>query len=176
MLTSIMATIKTKATKMGRFTIVQDLVKIGDRILNYDYLQVKEGVCVLALDQGKIVVQKQYRYPLKSWQWEFPGGFIDPGETPQRAAMRELQEETGYLCGRIETLGCFYPSFGSTDEKIHLFVVECGAKQGATKEPGELIEQSLVTKKEFEKMIKEGAFCHGAGLAAWAKYLVAGND
>lgn len=169
-------TIKTQIVKQGRFTIVQDAVKIGDRIMNYDYIKVNEGVCILAICDGKIVVQKQYRYPLKSWQWELPGGFIDPGETPQDAAIRELKEETGYSCARIESLGSFYPSFGSTDEKIHLFLVECGMRQTKAMEPGEIIENFLMTIEDFEKLIRQDLFCHGAGLAAWARYLVHDND
>lgn len=93
---------------MGRFTIVSDCVKVNGKTSFYDYLEMKEGVCILTLHKQDIVVLKEYRYPIRTWQKEFPGGLIDPGETPEKAAERELQEETGYHAEKLINLGAFY--------------------------------------------------------------------
>lgn len=85
--------------------------------------------------------------------------------------MRELQEETGYTVTRLHHLGAFYPSFGSTNEKIWLFAAECGEAGDADREPGEVIRMEETTLEEFGRMVADGTFMHGAGLAAWARYL-----
>ncbi|MCI8380748.1 MAG: NUDIX domain-containing protein [Lachnospiraceae bacterium] len=125
---------------------------------------------MLAYHGGKVVLQRQYRYPISSWQWELPGGFVDEGELPEEAARRELKEETGLEAVNLRNLGAFYPSFGSTDEKIHLFSAECGNPGESEKEPGEVLYQEEIAEKTFREMIADGRFMHGAGLAAWARY------
>lgn len=164
-------TLESKKMKAGRFTIVQDRVRVNGHEQPYDYLEIREGVSVLPLRDGNILLQRQYRYPVRSWQWELPGGFIDPGETPEEAAVRELKEETGYSVKKLHPLGAFYPSFGSTNEKIWLFAAECGGAKEADREPGEIIRMEAVTRKEFKRLVAKGEFMHGAGLAAWARYL-----
>lgn len=56
------------------------------------------GVCVLPMLDGRFVLLKCYRHALRSHAWEAPRGFIDAGETPAQAALRELAEETGLAC------------------------------------------------------------------------------
>ena len=67
--------------------------------------------------------------------------------------------------------GAFYPSFGSTNEKIWLFAAECGGQGDSAREPGEVISVTEVPESEFCRLVAEGEFMHGAGLAAWARYL-----
>lgn len=157
--------------EIGRFTVIQDRVRVNEHEQMYDYLEIRPGVCILPMKDGKVILQRQYRYPIQGWQWELPGGFVDEGETPQEAAARELKEETGYEAGQLCPLGAFYPSFGSTNEKIYLFFAECRAQSGCHREPGEVIQMQELPKEEFRKLVQSGEFMHGAGLAAWARYL-----
>lgn len=164
-------TLESEKLKAGRFTIVQDRVRVNGQEQPYDYLEIREGVSVLPLRDGNILLQRQYRYPVRSWQWELPGGFVDPGETPEEAAVRELKEETGYSVKKLHPLGAFYPSFGSTNEKIWLFAAECGGAGDSAREPGEIIRTEEVSEERFRELVAQGEFMHGAGLAAWARYL-----
>lgn len=166
-------TLSSEKIRMGRFTVVEDRVRVHAQEQPYDYLEIKEGVCILPFYRGNVIVQRQYRYPVRSWQWEVPGGFVDAGETPAEAAERELREETGYGVKRLYPLGAFYPSFGSTNEKIHLFAAECGEQGSCEREPGEAIAVESLPMEEFRQLIRSGEFMHGAGLAAWARYSLA---
>lgn len=163
-------TISTEKITLGRFTVISDRVKINGKEFPYDYLEIKEGVCVLPIHENNIVTIKQYRYPVRSWQRELPGGFIDPGETPERAAERELLEETGYLVKELVPLGTFHPSFGSTNEKIYLFQAICSEQCERQLDESEVINIEEIPCEQFKELVFSGEFMHGAGIAAWARY------
>ncbi|MDO4491428.1 MAG: NUDIX hydrolase [Lachnospiraceae bacterium] len=163
-------TIKSEKRNEGRFTIVSDQVRVNGKICPYDYLEMKEGVCILPFHQGKVIILKEYRYPIRSWQRELPGGLIDPGEEPAEAARRELLEETGYHAKTLIPLGAFYPSFGSTNEKIYLFEAVCEEQTETDLDEAEVLGLEEISVPELERMIASGEFMHGAGLAAWAKH------
>ncbi len=165
-------TLTSKRKKTGRFDVVEDLVQVdpGYRHL-FVYTSIPEGACVLPMLGDRILLLREYRYPVRSWQYSIPGGLIDPGESPSEAAVRELREETGYDVEELIPLGAIYSSFGSSDEKIHLFMARCGNKGEAEREPGEKIAMQLVTEREFAGMIDDGRYMHSAGIAAWGKYL-----
>ena len=136
-------TIKSEKIKLGRFNVVQDEVRVNGNIRPYDYLEMMEGVSILPFHGENIITLREYRYPIRSWQTELPGGLIDPGETPEQAAVRELKEETGYEAEEVISLGYFYPSFGSTDEKIYLFAIQCGKLGEESLDPAEVLKLLL---------------------------------
>lgn len=147
-------TLESKKIEVGRFTIVQDWVCVNEHEQPYDYLEIRDGVSILPIHDGNILLQKQYRYPVNSWQWEIPGGYVDLGENPEDAAVRELKEETGYSVDKLYSLGSFYPSFGSTNEKIWLFAAELREKGKSEKEPGEVIQTEEMTEKNVCANVK----------------------
>lgn len=80
---------------------------------------------VVAFDQeGKLLMVRQYRYPIGQELLELPAGKIDPGETPLQCAARELQEETGYHAAKLTELGRVYPAAAYDVEMVHLFYAE----------------------------------------------------
>ena len=83
------------------------------------------GVCVLALDgEGRALLVKQFRYPYKELVRELPAGKLEYGENPEKAAVRELREETGATPGRFQSLGELYPSPGSCGEIIRMYLAQ----------------------------------------------------
>lgn len=163
--------ISTTRSENARFAVVKDLVAVGDHLQPFYYTDIREGVCVLTFYKEKIALLNEYRYPVGSWQWEIPGGIVDPGETPEHAAIRELKEETGLTCDEITPLGGVYTSFGSSNEKINLFLARCSKRGESSPEPAEVFDLYLFDEEEFRRMVRDGEFMHGAGLAAWARYL-----
>lgn len=116
------------------------------------------GVCILARDeQGKILMVKQFRKPMEEAYLELPAGKLEKDLTPQENALKELEEETGYRCKALKSIGAFATSPGYSDELIHLFVAEglyLGEKGG---DEDEFIDLIRLTDEEFETGIAEGS-------------------
>lgn len=170
--TELFDVISSNTIKISRFEIIEDKLKTADQQFYYSFIKIKPGICAIIETEKGFVVLKEYRYPIKSWTYEFAAGIIDEGETPVEAAIREIKEETGFIADEIKELGIFYPSFGATDEMIYLFHAKCSLKADAETEFSEFIKYEIMSEQEVGQLIRSGAFKHGAGLSAWLKYLL----
>jgi ADP-ribose pyrophosphatase len=74
------------------------------------------------LEDGSVLLVRQYRYATGGWLLEIPAGKLDPGESPESCAIRETEEETGYRPGELQPLGWIWTTPGFADEKIWLFL------------------------------------------------------
>jgi 8-oxo-dGTP pyrophosphatase MutT (NUDIX family) len=73
-------------------------------------------------DRDRVLLLWRHRFVPDRWGWELPGGMIDEGETPAAAAVRELEEETGYRAGQIDHLITFQPTAGRVDSEHWVFI------------------------------------------------------
>ena len=115
------------------------------------------AVVLPVLDDGRIVMVRQYRYPVAASLLELPAGTLEPGEEPGRCAARELVEETGYRAAVLSPLGRFYSAPGYTDELLHA-VLATGLEPAAGADPDhdELIELELVEPAELLRRSSSG--------------------
>lgn len=90
--------------------------------------------------EGEVVLIRQHRHAAGGIILEVPAGKLDPGETPEVCAARELEEETGLRAGRLEALGWIFTTPGFTDEKIHLYAAFDLTDVGARPQEDEHIE------------------------------------
>ena len=74
--------------------------------------------------EGDVILVRQYRHVPGDFCWEIPGGGVNPGESPDEAAQRELREEAGYRAGKLRRLGSFWPNNSYLDEVIHVYVAD----------------------------------------------------
>ena len=123
-----------------------------------------EGVViypVLREDPAKIVMIRQYRYPLGDYLYELPAGLIDAGETPDMAAVREMKEETGLtfeVCadGDEAYRRPFFMGAGFTDESCNaVFGYASGTVSRDAMEDTESIQVLTVDKKEAQRILRE---------------------
>lgn len=81
-------------------------------------------VVIPLLANGEVVMERQFRYPLRRDLYELPAGKIDPGEQPLACGQRELLEETGYVANKWRFLATIHPCIGYSDESMSLYLAE----------------------------------------------------
>lgn len=108
-----------------------DEVRLPNRKLaTREYLDHPGAVAALPiLGRDKIVLVRQFRYPVREVTYEIPAGKLDAGERPLPCVRRELREETGYAAARIRPLIDYWPTPAFSDEVLHIFLAE-GLKPG----------------------------------------------
>lgn len=116
------------------------------------------GAAVVALDtQGQVCLLRQYRHAAGGWLWELPAGKLEPGESPQTTAARELLEEAGLQAGTWEELGEVLTTPGFCDEIIHLFLARELRELPACPEAHELIEVHWIAFDTALQQVREGS-------------------
>lgn len=114
------------------------------------------AVAVVALVDDKMLVVEQYRKPLEKSLVEIPAGKLDHGEDPAQAALRELEEETGYRTDTVKHISSFYTSPGFADEILHLYLAENLQKGEAHPDEDEFLECDAITLEQAEAYMAEG--------------------
>lgn len=126
---------------------------------------------MMAVDERKrVLLVRQYRLPARDYLWELPAGRIDPGETPLRAARRELREETGCTARKWTRLVEFFPSPGYVEEKMTIFLAEDLRLGRAQPMEDERIETGWFTLNQIEKMIESGEIRDAKTIIGWAMF------
>lgn len=114
------------------------------------------GVVVLAFNGDKILMVKQFRYPLKNVSVELPAGKLERGENPDFAAKRELQEETGYVAKNWTSLGYIYTTPGFCDEKLYLYLAQDLEYLKQNLDEDEILECFQYSQDEVYSMVFKG--------------------
>jgi ADP-ribose pyrophosphatase len=122
-----------------------------------EYIRHPGAVAMVALfDDGKVLLERQFRYPNRREFIEIPAGKLEPGEPHLETAKRELLEETGYLADDWQRLGVIHTAIGYTDETIELFLAKGLEQRAARLDVGEFLEVFSVSFEEALAMIREG--------------------
>ncbi len=119
---------------------------------------------MIAVEEDRILLVKQYRLPAGKDLWEIPAGKIDDGESALEAAKRELGEETGYRADHWELLTEYYPTPGYVEEKMSLFLATGLTKGEATPMDDERIEIRWFGRDELNALIEKGEMEDGKTL------------
>ena len=135
-----------------------DHVRAADgHVSTREYLRHPGAVMMIPLlDDGRVVLERQFRYPLGRSLIEFPAGKIDLGEALLACAQRELREETGYVASDWTYLGGFHNAIAYSDEKIEVFLARGLTHEGAELDVGEVLEVFTAPWEQLLDWIRDG--------------------
>jgi ADP-ribose pyrophosphatase len=153
-------TLESRLAYTGQFLkVYEDTVRCPDgHVAPREYLRHPGAVMVVpVLDDGRLVLERQFRYPLRRTFVEFPAGKIDPGEDILSCARRELREETGYTAREWIYLGGFHNAIGYCDEKIEIYLARGLAFDATVDNDGEVLEVFTATLDELLGRIAKGS-------------------
>ncbi len=136
----------------------------------YGVVSMADTVAVLAKEGQSIYLVRQYRYTTKKYSWELPSGHINKGETPLKAAKRELREEAGLEAKQWTSLGFVHPALGVMNSKRHIFLAQKLSKTEASHEGS---EKGMIVKKvalqDVKNMVRRNVIFDDYTIAALYK-------
>jgi ADP-ribose pyrophosphatase len=138
--------------------VKRDTVRLPDgETATREYIAHPGAVMIIPrLPDGKLLMERQFRYPLARIFIEFPAGKIDPGEEPAATAARELLEETGYAAERWAHIGTLHPLITYSTERIEIYTADTLTFVGTKLDAGEFVETFTATLDEALAWIDRG--------------------
>ncbi len=144
---------------------VDTIVTADGRQSTREIVEHSDCIGVVAIDEDdNVLLVRQYRKAIEKELLELPAGGIDPGETPEEAVIREMQEETGYKPGKVERLAGFYSSPGFLTEYLHLYLATDLTPSRLHAEDTASISLVRVPVAEIEGMLAKDTFEDGKSL------------
>ncbi|MBM3776447.1 MAG: NUDIX hydrolase, partial [Acidobacteria bacterium] len=141
--------------RCGLFSVTEDRARDASGFeIRRSVVRHAGSAVMLAVDErSRVLLVRQYRLPAARQLWELPAGRLDPGETPLKAARRELAEETGCRARSWRKLAHFYASPGYVAEKMTIYLatgLTCG---DSSPMEDERIEIAWVSRREMDRLI-----------------------
>lgn len=134
--------------------------------LDYYRIEKTPVVTVLPIFADKIVMVKQYRYPIHAYSLELPAGHVASAESPEECARRELKEETGFAASKIEKLISYNPSTELSDQVYHIVLATDLERGDPEREKYEIMEMELLPLGTVVDKIIAGTIVDGRTIAA----------
>lgn len=170
----------------GDWTFLGSLLKVRkDRVrlpdgseATREYVVHPGAVVIIPLgDDGRLVLERQHRYPMHRDMIEFPAGKIDAGEPPEDTARRELLEETGYTAREWRHLGTIHPVIAYSDERIELYLARGLTHVGAKLDEGEFLEVFTLDLPEALEWVRTGRITDSKTVTGllWLEKVLAGT-
>jgi len=152
---------------------VDTVEKSSGKKVTRDVVEHSDCVAVVVLDeQDRVLLVRQFRYPVGKFLLEIPAGGIDPGEEPVDCVRRELQEEIGYLPQKIDKLGGFYSIPGYGTEYLYCYLASNLVSSRLEAEDTESIEVVRVSPNQILQLITSGEICDAKSIAALLTFLL----
>lgn len=161
-------TIKSEKVYSGKILSVKvSTVELPDQKYSKREIVLHDNaVAVVATREDKILLVKQYRISVDKIIYEVPAGMIEHDENPKDAALRELEEETGYRAKNIEYLTEFYSTPGFCTEKLSIFYAKDLEFVGQNLDEDENLEVVEMPLEEAMSMIKSGEIMDGKTISS----------
>lgn len=131
-------------------------------------------VVVPLLDNGDVLMVRQFRYPLRREFFELPAGKIDPGEDALLCGQRELLEETGFVADTWRMLATIHPCIGYSDERILIYLAQGLSEQGHRRDEDEFLDNVRMPLARAMDWLREGRLSDGKTMIGlfWAEKII----
>jgi ADP-ribose pyrophosphatase len=152
-------TVSTSTVYSGHFIeLRKDVVRLPDgREAAREYVVHPGAVMIVPiLPDGRLVMERQYRYPVRQTMIEFPAGKLDAGEGGLACAQRELWEETGYRATRWAKAGVMHPVIGYATEIIEIWFADGLTLGERHLDEGEFLDVFTASQQELEDWMRDG--------------------
>ena len=152
-------TVEENVVFRGRiFTAYNDRVEVpGGAFAGREYVSHRGGVCCAALNgRNELAFVRQYRYAYRQVVTELPAGKLEPGELPEEAIKREVQEEIGAVCTDWKDMGKLYPTPGYCNEIIHLYACRIQSIGEQSPDEDECLEVEYIPVDRAVEMVMAG--------------------
>lgn len=138
--------------------VTRDRISLPDGAETHrEFIRHPGAVVILPVfDDGSVLLERQFRYPLDQVFIEYPAGKIDPGEDPLACAKRELQEETGYTASQWQFVCTIHNAIAYSDEHLDLYLARGLTAGKAQLDHGEFLETFRASLPEMLEMVRRG--------------------
>lgn len=164
----------TKQVYKGKIVdlYVDEVICPNGNVATREVIRHCKAVAILAQIDNKFILERQYRYPYDDILIEIPAGKVDKGEDLKNAAIRELEEETGYLAKELKYLGTIYPTVAFCDEEISIYYAKDLIKTKVNPDEDEFVEVYFESLENILNLIKDGKIRDSKTICAFNYYLL----
>ena len=158
--------------------VTEDVTLPNDSRAEMAYVRHPGSTAIVPLvDDNTVIMERQYRHPVRDYLFEIPAGTMDPGETALACARRELEEETGYIAEEFIELGKIHILPAYSDELIHLYLARGLSLTEQNLDPDEIIKVVKYPLDEALQMIEAGRITDALTILAlqWAWFRLKEN-
>ncbi|MBC8032467.1 MAG: NUDIX hydrolase [Pyrinomonadaceae bacterium] len=139
------------------FEVTLDTIREGDTTYEREVVHHPGSAVIIPIfDDGTIALVRQYRHPAVRYLLEAPAGTLERGEAPEEGAARELEEELGFVAGRLEKLTEFFVSPGFCEEKMWVYLATEMTQTEQRLEDDEIVEVVRIPFSQALSMITTG--------------------
>ena len=150
------------------FSLVRESVDLPNgRRASLDIIRHPGAAAMLPVTaDGLILLLKQYRHAAGGFLWEIPAGTLNPNESPQQCAFREIEEETGYRAKKMEKLAEITPVPGYSTEKIHIFLATDLTASTQNLDQDEILSVHAFSQNQVWAMLEKGEIADAKTICA----------
>lgn len=159
--------------KHPRLTLIEDKVNLpnGSKTTYLKFKDVGNAATIICQSKdGKILLQKEYSYPINKRLFQFPGGYIPNHESLKKGANWELMEEAGLKAKDLKFIGKYFVNHRRSGAKIYVYLTHNFDKKSLSGDIEEEITSFWFIEKGIDLMIKKGKIINSSVLAAWSLY------